>query len=127
MAQSTQTVPNQRARTCRGSRQLTVVVATVLILTAVFAGGLYLIETVNADREVVQRVKNGMTCPDVVELLGVMYDRSYRGEYDSTDKIIAGMENSESISYVCIWRIGFSRDKFCVGFDEHDVAVSTMD
>jgi hypothetical protein len=65
-----------------------------------------------------------MTRSEVLEELGYMYDNSKRGEYRDVDAVLTTMENPESITEVCNWRVARSRDNFWVGFDENDVVVS---
>jgi hypothetical protein len=107
-------------------REIAIIAAVGLLLISIIAGGLYLQETVHADRETIQRIEKGMTYAEVVDLLRVMYDRSYRGEHESTDEDVANMENGESVSFVCDWRIAFTREMFCVGFDEDEAVVATL-
>ena len=119
-------MPNQRNKIWRRFRIIAAIGAFFLVFSAAVFGGVYLVETSHANREATQSIKNGMTYSEVVGSLGVMYDRIYRGEYESTDEVIAKMENGESINFVCDWRIRFSLDMFYVGFDEHEVVVATM-
>jgi len=107
-------------------REIAIIAAVGLLLSSIIAGGLYLQETVHADRETIQRIEKGMTYAEVVDLLGVRYDRSYLGEYESTDEVIANMENGEAVSFVCDWRIGSTREMFYVGFDEQEAVVATL-
>ena len=119
-------MPNDRDKNRNHFRLVGTVAALLFILGVVVSGGVYLVETSHADRDSTQRVKKEMSYSEVVDVLGVMYDRSYGGEYDSTDEVIAKMENGESVSFVCDWRIRFSRDVFYIGFNEDEVVVETM-
>jgi len=56
-----------------------------------------------------------------------MYDRSYRGQYARTDAVIAKMENGDSVSFVCAWRIAFSWDMIYVGFDKNEAVVAMIE
>jgi len=118
------TMVTQARQTLRRSVIAAILLISLLVFLG-FLGGLYLFETENADRAAVQRVKQGMTYPQVVDLLGVMYDRSYPGEYASTDEVIASMGNGGSVSFVCRWRIGFSREVIYIGFDKNEAVVAT--
>jgi hypothetical protein len=99
-------------------------IVLVVTVAVAFCGALYLAETTFADPAAVQRVKKGMAYPQVVDILGVMYDRCYRGKYATIDEVIANMEEGDSISFVCIWRIRFSRNAVYIGFDKNEAVVA---
>lgn len=99
-------------------------VGMLLILAMLVTSGVYLLGTFYPNPEAAQSVRKGMTDAEVVHLLGVMYDRYHLGQYKSADRIMAEMEDSASIKYVCCWRIGVYGDRFYVEFDKNAIARS---
>jgi hypothetical protein len=90
------------------------------------AGSLWFAERFAPSRYATTLVRPGMTKHQVVESLGVLYDNAQRREFSQADAVISKMNNPDTISFVCHWRIAYSRDRFWVGFDEDDNVVATL-
>jgi hypothetical protein len=100
-------------------------VVVIVLMSAAFISALLFQETLQPRRSDVLSVEPGMTRQDVVKLLGVLYDGCAPGECDDFDRVIGGMDNSDSIAYASCWRIGWSRDMFWVGFNENETVIAT--
>jgi hypothetical protein len=107
------------------ARILAGVVVGIALLCALLIGGLLYMETLYPDYATALAVQPGMTRSEVVESLGVFYDGSTPGQYADVDSIVAQMKNSESITYICCWRIAYSRDMVWIGFDDNEIVIAT--
>ncbi|MGB4019546.1 MAG: hypothetical protein WBK78_08600 [Syntrophomonadaceae bacterium] len=93
------------------------------IICALFIGYRFA-ENHYPDKSTIQTIIPGLSHSNVVQRLGVMYDSAKPGEYTDMDKVLSGMQNNESISRLCVWRIRSSRDLFWVGLDDSDTVIS---
>lgn len=107
-------------------RTAALLVVGVALCCLMLVGGLWYGETLAADRALTSQVQPKMNRKQVVDSLGVMYDDSRRGEYEETDAVILGMNDNETITHVCVWRIAYSRDLFWVGFDKNENVIATQ-
>lgn len=98
-------------------------VAMAAILCAIYIGYRFA-ETHYPDQSAVDAIIPGLSHSNVVQRLGVMYDRTKLGEYSDTDKILSGMQRKESIARLCVWRVRNTRDSLWVGYDETDTVIS---
>ena len=88
--------------------------------------GLWVLEWHHASREVAAAIRLGMDRPQVVGLLGALYDDCRPGEYADVDATLSKMENRGAISRVTIWRLAFSLTQLWVGFGDDGKVVSTL-
>ena len=99
-----------------------------LVIVAAIIGVLFIgyryFEAHYPDQSTVDAIIPGLSHSNVVQRLGVMYDSAKPGEYADMDKVLSGMQNNESISRLCVWRIRSSRDLFWVGLDDSDTVIS---
>ena len=92
------------------------------IIFALFLGFRFA-ETHYPDQSAIQTIIPGHSHSNVVQRLGVMYDSAKPGEYADMDRVLTEMQNTETISRLCVWRIRSSRDLFWVGLDESDTVI----
>jgi hypothetical protein len=108
-----------------GRPKLRIVLAFAIVAVPICAG-LWVQEQRHARREAAAAIRTGMDRPEVVGLLGVLYDDCRPGEYADVDATLSQMENRMAISRVANWRLSFSRNQLWFGFGDDGKVVSIL-